>query len=87
MEPLPPLVECLTTAEDEDTIFIFTADYPASFPLLMDRDGAVIGQWPVQGLPTTYVVAPDGSLAYRAIGGREWDEPGLMARIRALAQP
>ena len=70
--------------EDEDTIFIFTADYPADFPILMDRDGAVIEQWPVKGLPTTYIVAPDGTIAYRAIGSREWDDNGLLEKIREL---
>jgi len=76
----------INMGEDEDTIFVFTADYPADFPLLLDRDGAVIAHWPVKGLPTTYVVAPDGTLAYRAIGGREWDEPAFMEQIRALAK-
>ncbi len=70
--------------EDEDTIFIFTADYVADFPILMDRDGAVIEQWPVKGLPTTYVVAPDGTLAYRAIGSREWDGAAVLEEIRGL---
>ncbi|UCC55055.1 MAG: TlpA family protein disulfide reductase [Gammaproteobacteria bacterium] len=70
--------------EDEDTIFIFTADYPADFPILMDRDGAVIEQWPVKGLPTTYIIAPDGTIAYRAIGSREWDDKGLLEKIRDL---
>ncbi len=72
--------------EDEDTIFIFTADYPADFPLLLDQDGAVIAEWPVKGLPTTYVVAPDGTIAYRAIGGREWDAPAFLEQIRALGR-
>ena len=31
----------INMGEDEDTIFIFTADYPADFPLLLDREGAV----------------------------------------------
>ncbi len=70
--------------EDEDTIFVFTADYPAEFPLLLDRDGAVIAQWPVKGLPTTYIIAPDGSVAYRAIGGRNWDDSDIMDTLRAL---
>lgn len=75
----------INMGEDEDTIFIFTADYPADFPLLLDRDGEVIAEWPVKGLPTTYVVAPDGHIAYRAIGGREWDAPELMGAICALS--
>ncbi len=76
----------INMGEDEDTIFLFSADYPTDFPLLMDRDGAVIADWPVKGLPTTYVVAPDGTLAYRAIGGRAWDEPELLEQIRALGK-
>ncbi|MGB5340125.1 MAG: TlpA disulfide reductase family protein [Gammaproteobacteria bacterium] len=74
----------INVGEDEDTIFVFTADYPAEFPLLMDQSGEVIAQWPVKGLPTTYVVAPDGTLAYRAIGGRDWDDDALLDAVRAL---
>lgn len=74
----------INMGEDEDTIFIFTADYPADFPMLMDREGEVIAEWPVKGLPTTYVVAPDGTIAYRAIGSREWDDAALLDAVRAL---
>jgi peroxiredoxin len=70
--------------EDEDTIFVFTADYQAEFPLLLDRDGAVTAQWPVKGLPTTYIIAPDGSIAYRAIGGRVWDDRTILDTVREL---
>ena len=78
------VILAINMGEDEDTIFIFTADYPADFPLLLDREGEVIARWPVKGLPTTYVVAPDGRIAYRAIGGREWDDPEFLRKIRAL---
>jgi peroxiredoxin len=74
----------INVGEDEDTVFVFTADYPVDFPLLLDRSGEVIRQWPVKGLPTSYVIAPDGSLAYRAIGGRVWDDQGLLETIRQL---
>jgi peroxiredoxin len=74
----------INMGEDEDTIFIFSADYPTDFPILMDQSGEVIEQWPVKGLPTTYVVAPDGTIAYRAIGSREWDDKMLLDKVRAL---
>jgi len=76
----------INVGEDEDTIFVFTADYPAEFPLLLDRSGEVINQWPVKGLPTSYVIAPDGTLAYRAVGGREWDDENLLKLIRGLKE-
>ena len=74
----------INMGEDEDTIFIFTADYPADFPILLDRSGEVIAEWPVKGLPTTFVVAPDGTLAFRAIGSREWDDEVVLKRVRGL---
>ncbi|HXK55755.1 MAG TPA: redoxin domain-containing protein [Gammaproteobacteria bacterium] len=76
----------IDVGEDEETIFQFSAYYPVAFPLLMDRDSGVINQWPVRGLPTTFVVDPGGRIVYRAIGGREWDDPELLALVRALDQ-
>ena len=76
----------INMGEDEDTIFIFSADYPTDFPVLMDQSGEVIEQWPVKGLPTTYVIAPDGTIAYRAIGSREWDAKELLDSVRALKE-
>ena len=76
----------INVGEDEDIIFQFTASYPVEFPLLMDRDSKVINQWPVNGLPTTFVVDPKGEIVYRAIGGREWDDPQLLDLVRALKQ-
>jgi len=78
------LMLAVNVGEDDDTIFQFTANYPVEFPLLMDRDSTVIGEWPVRGLPTTFVVDPQGRLVYRAIGGRAWDDEDLLAPIRAL---
>ena len=76
----------INVGEDEDTIFQFTANYPVDFSLLMDSDSGVINQWPVRGLPTTFVVDPKGRISYRAIGGREWDDPALLSLVRALKQ-
>ncbi|TNG00062.1 MAG: TlpA family protein disulfide reductase [Gammaproteobacteria bacterium] len=74
----------MDVGEDEDTIFTFTADYAVEFPLLMDIDSSIIQQWPVLGLPTTFVIDPEGRIVYRAVGGREWDDPVLLDQVRAL---
>ena len=54
------------------------------FPILLDRESKVIEQWPVRALPTSFVVDRDGRLRYRAVGGREWDDPGLVEQILGL---
>jgi peroxiredoxin len=74
----------INVGEDEEIIFPFTANYPVTFPVLLDHDGSVVAQWPVRGLPTTYVVDPVGRVAYQAIGGREWDDPELLRLVRGL---
>ena len=78
------VILAIDIGEDQDTIFTFTADYPVEFPLLMDRESKVIAQWAVRGLPTSFVVDPDGRIAYRAVGGRDWDHPAVMETLTGL---
>jgi peroxiredoxin len=74
----------INVGEDFNTVFGFTADIEVSFPLLLDTDGQVTGKWPIQGLPTTYILNPDGEMVYRMIGGREWDDETLLDAVRDL---
>ena len=80
----PIAVVAINVGEDEDTIFRFTGDYPVSFPLLMDREGRIVEDYPVIGLPTTYILDPAGIIRHRAVGTREWDSPELVEALRAL---
>ena len=74
----------INVGEDFDTVFGFTAEVDVSFPLLLDLDGQVTGSWPIQGLPTTYILNPDGEMVYRMIGSREWDDEELLDAVREL---
>jgi peroxiredoxin len=79
----------VNVGEDEDTIFGFTfsTGVELTFPILLDRDAQVIKAWPVIALPTSFVVDPQGRIVYRAVGGREWDDPELLKKIRELLRP
>jgi thiol-disulfide isomerase/thioredoxin len=77
----------INVGEDADTIEQFLASYPVDFPLPMDLDSKVVQSYPVKGLPTTFVLDPEGRLVYIATGGREWDDPGLLDQVRALRKP
>jgi len=80
------VVLAINVGESADVIFEFTGQSPMSFPLPMDLDGAVIKQYPVTGLPTTYVINPDGMVTHRAVGSREWDDPQLINALLKLRQ-
>jgi peroxiredoxin len=75
----------VNVGESEEQIFEFTGRYPVTFPLPLDLDGAVLRQYPVVGLPTTFVIDPRGMVTHRAIGGREWDDDRLLGVLRQLA--
>ena len=71
----------MNVGENQDTIFEFMGQYPMSFPLPMDLDGEVVKAYPVTGLPTSYIVSPQGQVTHRAVGSREWDDPRLIEQL------
>ncbi len=72
---------------NEDKVWAFLNDFGVDFPVLMDKSSRVSRSWPMMGLPVTFIIDPKGRIALRAIGGREWDDPGLIKSILALAKP
>ena len=75
-------VVAVNVGEDPDTVFSFAGN--TDFPVLFDRDAKAMASWPVRGLPTTLLVDRRGRLAFRATGGREFDDPDIIAAIRQL---
>lgn len=75
-------VIAVNVGEDPDSVFSFTGI--ADFPIIFDRDSKTMGAWSVRGLPTTFLVDRKGQLAYRATGGREFDDPDIVATIKQL---
>lgn len=80
----PIKIVAINVGEDADTIFTFTADYEMSYDVLMDSDSKAIKQYPVIGLPTTFVIDPQGRIVYRAVGSRDWADEKLLGKLRAL---
>lgn len=79
-------VLAVDVGEDADTVFEFRGTYPVNFPLLLDLDGSVVKQYPVTGLPTTYIINPQGQVTHRAVGSREWDDPKLYEQLLQMRQ-
>jgi len=74
----------VNTAEDEDTVFEFLSTIDVEVNTLMDVDGLVTEIWKPRGLPTTFLINPEGEVKYQAIGGREWGEPVYVDFIKLL---
>jgi thiol-disulfide isomerase/thioredoxin len=74
----------INTAEDEDTIFEFLANIDVELNTLLDPDGMVTEEWKPRGLPTTFLIDPQGKVKFQAIGGREWGEKKYTDFIKRL---
>jgi len=76
-------VLAVNIGEDIDTVFSFlgTVEPSPSFHMLFDYDAISMDTWGVKGLPTTYIIGPDGRIAYKAVGGREFDHPEILRKV------
>ncbi|MBW8329695.1 MAG: TlpA family protein disulfide reductase [Thiobacillus sp.] len=79
-------VLAVDVGEDADTIETFTGqlDTLPTFPILLDTRSQAMQAWQVAGLPTTFLVDPQGHIVASAIGGREFDHPDIIQAIREL---
>jgi thiol-disulfide isomerase/thioredoxin len=80
------VVVAINQFEDPDHVFAFTGQLSLdpTFPILFDSDSRVAESYNVKGLPSTYLIDRQGRVRYRAIGGREFDHPDVVALIRGL---
>ena len=81
-------IVAVNIGEDLDTVFSFlgTVEPSPYFQMLLDTDASSMKTWNVNGLPTTYIIDKKGNIAYRAIGGREFDHPNIIKTILDLAK-
>jgi peroxiredoxin len=62
----------------------FMEELHLTFPALLDPQSEVARQYGLRGLPTTYLIDPEGRLIGAAVGGRDWDRPEAKALIASL---
>jgi thiol-disulfide isomerase/thioredoxin len=81
-------VVAVNIGEDEETVFSFlgTVEPSPTFSIVFDKDADSMDRWGVKGLPTTYIVSPQGKVTYRVVGGREFDHPDMINTILSLQQ-
>lgn len=64
------LIDWTFTAESEDAVFTFLDALAPDLIPLLDRGGSVTEAWKTRGLPSTYLVDPEGMIRYQVLGGR-----------------
>ena len=82
------VILAVNIGEDIDTVLSFmgTVEPSPDFPILFDPDASSMQTWKVKGLPTTYIIHPNGTIAYQAVGGREFDHPDILQTVINLGK-
>lgn len=65
------------------TVKTFLEKHPVDFDIVIDKKMG-LSSWGVTGLPTTFLVSPDGKMIYKAVGEREWDSDEMFEFIQAI---
>jgi peroxiredoxin len=59
-------------------------DLRLHFPLLLDRDSRATAAWGVQTLPTSFLIGPDGAVAFTHVGELDWSSEDARSRVEQL---
>lgn len=61
--------------EPKDTVEAFIEENSYTYPVVLDETGEVSALYQVQGIPTTWIIDPEGMVLGRLVGTTEWDTP------------
>jgi peroxiredoxin len=77
----------LAVSQDEaplDDVRRFAVSLGLTFPVWHDRDREAARHYSVPGVPTSYLIAHDGQLAYRVLGEYDWDGKEARGAVELL---
>jgi peroxiredoxin len=78
------MIMALSIQEQKKKVSKFMKNNNIDFPVYLDSDGTVAAMYGVTGIPTTYIIAPNGKVVGRAIGPRQWGGQDSVELMRSL---
>ena len=80
--PCPPVQKL--AHEEGSAVQRFKKRHKRMIPILLDKELAVYKDWPVLGVPTSFLIDGVGLVAYTAVGALEWMDSDNLAKVRSL---
>ena len=71
-------------AETPENIRAFLQKVSVDFPVLVDPQGKLAGQWKVVAFPSTFIIGPDGKFHYGVNAAIHWDTPEILQSLKQL---
>jgi len=73
-------------AEPAKRIKKFMQRVQVDYPVLLDPDGEIAGQWKVVAFPSSFVIGPDGKLKYGVNSAIHWDTAEVVKQLDKLLE-
>ena len=86
LEPAGVGMLAVNVGETPEAIEAFLEKVSIDFPIALGDGATTMPDWQARALPTTLIVDASGRVVHEALGPRDWDDEGLIARIAALAE-
>ena len=78
------MVMAVDIQEDAKKVKSFMKKNKIDFPVFLDSTGVIAQNYAVSGIPTTYIIGPDGYIKGRAVGPRPWNSEDSINFMRSL---
>jgi len=75
---------CVSTDQSADKVKSFLRD--KSWPMTVLRATDLPEVFVTDGIPATFLIAPDGKVAIAEVGSAQWDDPSAVAFLEKLAK-
>ena len=78
------VILAVNVGEERQLIQSFVEKSRITFAVLLDEDLEAYKEWPVLGIPTSYVIDRKGRIAYKVVGAIEWTHSEVFSAITGL---
>jgi peroxiredoxin len=85
MDPLGVTVLGVSVDYDAQALGKFVTRSGIRFPIVQDKDQRVASRYGTFKYPETYIIDQEGKVTEKLIGPKNWQEPGIVTRVRNLA--
>jgi thiol-disulfide isomerase/thioredoxin len=77
---------CVSTDDDPATVQRFLKSRGQGWPMTVLRATDVPPVFATDGIPATFLIAPDGRVAASQVGSAKWDDPKVVEFLRKLTE-
>ena len=74
----------ISVDQDKNALKSYIQENSITFPILHDFSNKVASQYKASGVPTVYLLSPDGKLVGLARGALNWERKDVLARVKDL---